>query len=130
MDILSKVRKPDDFELYNSLRLSITNIRGFRSNFVVCESLLESNSLDIFSLCQTNIENPFHFSNFTMKCYLSLIHKDSVTHLFHHRDWLTYCGKINRPDGLSYNFPISNNLQSFTKYLRLTHLTNLSFHVK
>ena len=130
MAILSKVCKPDNFELYNSLGLSLTNIRGFRSSFVLCESLLESNSLNIFSLCQINIENPFHSSNFTMKGYLPLIQKDSVTHLFHHKDWLTYCGKINRPDGLSYNFPISNNLESFTKYLRLTHLTKLNFHVK
>ena len=31
------------------------NIWGFRSNFVDCESFLESNSLDILALCETNL---------------------------------------------------------------------------
>ena len=39
MAILSKARKPDNFELHNSLKLSFMNIRGRRSNFADCESL-------------------------------------------------------------------------------------------
>ena len=42
MAILSKACKPDNFELHNSLKLSFTNIPGLHSNFVDCESFLES----------------------------------------------------------------------------------------
>ena len=47
MAVLSKGCKPDNFEPQNSLKLSFTNIRDLRSNFVECESFLESNSPDI-----------------------------------------------------------------------------------
>ena len=50
MAILSKACKPDNFESHNSLKLSFTNIRGLRSNFVDCESFLESDSPDILIL--------------------------------------------------------------------------------
>ena len=56
MAILSKACKPDDFESHNSLKLSFTNIWGFRSNFVGCQSFLESNSPDILALCETNLD--------------------------------------------------------------------------
>ena len=48
---LSKACKLDNFESHNPLKLNFTNIRGLRSNFVDCESLLESNSPDILALC-------------------------------------------------------------------------------
>ena len=48
--------KPDNFESHNSLKLSFTNIRGLRSNFVDCESFLESNSPDILALCEINLD--------------------------------------------------------------------------
>ena len=51
MAILSKARKPDNFESHNSLKLSFMNIRDLRSNFVDCESFLESNSPDILLFC-------------------------------------------------------------------------------
>ena len=57
MAILSKACKPDNFESHNSLKLSFTNIRGLRSNFVDCESFLESNSADILALCETNLDD-------------------------------------------------------------------------
>ena len=47
MAILSKACKPDHFELHNSLNLTFANIQGLCSNFVNCESFLESNSPDI-----------------------------------------------------------------------------------
>ena len=53
MAILSKGYKPDNFESHNSLKLSYTNVRGFHSNFVECESFLESDSPDILALCET-----------------------------------------------------------------------------
>ena len=50
-------RQPlDNFELYNSLKLSFANIKDLRSNFVGCESFFESNSPDILVLCETNLD--------------------------------------------------------------------------
>ena len=65
MTVLSKACKPDNFESYNSLKLSFTNIRGLRSNFVDCESFLESNSPDILALCETNLDDSIDSGNFS-----------------------------------------------------------------
>ena len=81
MAILSKACKPDNFELHNSLKLSFTNIRGLRSNFVDCESFLESNSPDILALCETNVDDSIDSGNFFVRGYLPLIRKDSSTHM-------------------------------------------------
>ena len=78
---ISKACKPDNFELHNSLKLSFTNIRGLRSNFVDCESFLESNSPDILALCETNLDDSIDSGNFSVRGYLSLIRKDSSTHM-------------------------------------------------
>ena len=58
--------KPGNFESHNSLKLSFTNIRAFPSNFVDCESFLESNSHDILALYVTNLDDPFDRSNFSV----------------------------------------------------------------
>ena len=55
MAILSKGRKPDNSESQNSVKLNFTNIRGLRSDFVEFESFLESNSPEIFVLCEKNL---------------------------------------------------------------------------
>ena len=81
MAILSKGCKPDNFEPHNSLKLSITNIRGLRSNFVECESFLESNSPDILALCETNLDDLIDSSNYSVRGYLPLIGKDYITHM-------------------------------------------------
>ena len=81
MAILSKACKPDNFESHNSLQLSFTNIRSLRSNFVDCKSCLESNSPDILSLCETNLDDSIDSGNFSVKSYLSLIRKDSSIHM-------------------------------------------------
>ena len=73
MAILSKACKPDNFELHNSLKLSFTNIQGLCSNFVDCESFLESNSPEIFALCERNQDDSIDSSNFSVMSYLSLI---------------------------------------------------------
>ena len=65
MAILSKACKPDNFESYNSIKLSFTNIRGLRSNFVDCESFLESNSPDILALCETNLDDSIDSGNYS-----------------------------------------------------------------
>ena len=49
--ILSEVSEPDNFESHDSLKLSFVNIWGLWSNFIDCESFLESNSPDILALC-------------------------------------------------------------------------------
>ena len=81
MAILSKGFKPDNFELHNSLKLSFTNIWGIRSNFAECESFLESNSPDIFTLCETNLDDSIDSGNFCVRGYLLSIWKDSATHM-------------------------------------------------
>ena len=81
MAILSKACKPDNFESHNSLKLSFTNIRGLLSNFVDCESFLESNSPDILALCETNLDDSIDSGNFSVRGYLPLIQKDSSTHM-------------------------------------------------
>ena len=81
MAILSKACKPDNFESHNSLKLSFMNIRGLRSNFVDCESFLESNSPDILALCETNLDDSIDSGNFSVTGYLPLIRKDSSTHM-------------------------------------------------
>ena len=81
MAILSKACKPDNFEPHNSRKLSFTNIRGLRSNFVDCESFLESNSPDILALCETNVDDSIDSGNFSVTAYLPLIRKHSSTHM-------------------------------------------------
>ena len=81
MAILSKTCKSDNFESHNSLKPSFTNIRGLRSNFVDCESFLESNSPDILALRTTNLGDSIDSDNFSVRGYLPLIRKDSGTHM-------------------------------------------------
>ena len=81
MAILSKARKPDNFESHNSLKLSFTNIRGLRSNYGDCESFLESNSPDILTVCETNLDDSIDSGYFSVIGYLPLIRKDSSTHM-------------------------------------------------
>ena len=82
MAILSKACKPDNFQSHNSLKLSFMNIQGPRSNFVDCESFLESNSPDILALCDTNLYDSIDSGNFSVRGYLPLIRKDSSTQIF------------------------------------------------
>ena len=44
-------------KLHKSVKLSFTNIRGLRSNFVGCESFLESNPPDILALYESKVED-------------------------------------------------------------------------
>ena len=66
MAILSKGCKQDKFESRNPLKLSFTNIRGLRSNYVECESFLESNSPDMMALCETNLDDSIDSGNFSV----------------------------------------------------------------
>ena len=82
MAILSKGCKPDNFESHNSLKLSFTNIQGLHLNFVECESILKSNSPDILTLCETNLDDYIGSSNFSVRGYVPLIRKDTVTLMY------------------------------------------------
>ena len=57
------------------------NIWGLCSNFVDYESFLESNSPDILAVCETNLDDSIDSGNFSERGYLSLIQKDSATHM-------------------------------------------------
>ena len=57
------------------------NIWDLRSNFVDCESFLESNSPDILALRETNLDDSIDSGNFSVRGYLPLIRKDSSTHM-------------------------------------------------
>ena len=81
MAILSKACKPDNFKSHNSLKFSFTNIRGFPSNFVDCESFLESNSAGNLVLCETNLDDSIDSGTFYVRGYLPLIREDSSTHI-------------------------------------------------
>ena len=79
MAMLSKACKADNFESHNSIKLSFTNTPGLLSDFVDCESFLESNSTVILVLCKTNLDNSIDSGNFSVRGYLPLIRKDSST---------------------------------------------------
>ena len=64
---ISKACKPDNFELFNFLKLSFVIIRGLSSNFVDCESFLESNSPDSVALCETNMDDLIDSGNFSVR---------------------------------------------------------------
>ena len=81
MAILSKACKSDNFDSHNSLKIIFMNIWGLRSNFVECESFLESNCPDILALCETNLDDSIDSGNFSVRGYLPLIGKDSSTHM-------------------------------------------------
>ena len=107
MAILSKACKPNNFESHNSLKLSFTNIWGLRSNFVDCESFLESNSPDILALCETNLDDSIDSGNFSVTGYLPLIWKDSSTHMH----GPTVCVKEGLP--FAWNISLENSADSY-----------------
>ena len=73
--------KTDNFETHNSVRLSFTNIRSLCSNFIECESFLESSSPDILAVCETNLDDSIDSGNFSVRGYLPFMQKHSVTHM-------------------------------------------------
>ena len=67
MVILSEGCKPDNLELHKSLKLCCTNIWGLCSNFVDCESFLESNSADSPTLFETNLDDSIDCGSFSVR---------------------------------------------------------------
>ena len=120
MATLSKACKPDNFESHNSLKLSFTNIRGLRSNFVDCEFFLESNSPDILALCETNLDDSIDSGNFSVTSYLPLIRKDSSTHMH----GLAVCVKEDLP--FARDLSLGNSADSYLCF-RLALLHSVSY---
>ena len=56
------------------------NICGLRLNFAECEFFLESNSPYILALCETSLDDSIDSDKFSVRGYLPLIQKDSITH--------------------------------------------------
>ena len=73
MAILSKACKPDNFELHSSLKLSFINRQDPCSNFVDCESFLESSSPDSLALRVTSLDDSTDSGNFCVRGYLPLV---------------------------------------------------------
>ena len=78
MAVLSKVFKPDNLEPHDFVKLSLTNIQGLYSNFVI---LKFSNSPNILVLYETTLDDSIYSCNFSVKGYLTLIWKGSVTNM-------------------------------------------------
>ena len=81
MVILSKVCKPDNYQLHNSPKLSFTNIWDLCLNFVDSEFFLESNSPGILALSETNLDYSNDSGNFVVRGDIPLIWKDYSTHM-------------------------------------------------
>ena len=120
MAILAKAFKPDNFELYNSLKLSFTNIWGLCSNFVDCESFLGSNSPDIVALCETNLDNSIDSGNYSVRGYFPLIRKDFSTHM--------HCLPVYVKEGLPFarDLSLENSANSYLCF-RLALLHSVSY---
>ena len=120
MAILSKACKPDNFESHNSLKLRFTNIRGLHSNFVDCESIVESNTPDILALCETNLNDSIDSGNFSVRGYLPLIRKDSSTHMY----GLAVYVKVGLP--FARDLSLENSADSYV-CLQLALLLSMSY---
>ena len=99
-------------------------------NFAECESFLQSNSPDILALCETNLDDSIDSGNISLRGYLPLIRKDSITNLHglavylkeglpfaYVFDWLyfTQC--------LTSFSSIDHLLRHYARFLILFHLT-------
>ena len=120
MAISSKTCKSDNVESHDSLKLSFMNIRCLRSNFVDCESFLESNSADIFALSETNLDDSIDSGNFSVRGYLPLIRKDSSTHM--------HGLAVYMKEGLPFaqDLSLENSADSYL-YFRLALLHSVSY---
>ena len=83
------------------------NILDLCSNFVDCESFLESNSPDILALCETNLDDSIDSGDFSVRDDLSLIRKDYITHM---HDLAVYV-----KEGLPFvwDLPLENSTDSY-----------------
>ena len=112
MVILSKACKPDNFEWHSSLKLGFANNWGLCSNFVDCESFLESNFPDILALCERNLDESNDSGNFSVSF---LIWKDSSAHM---HGLVVYV-----KEGLPFACDLSPENSALCSWLALLHFT-------
>ena len=102
-------------QLLNSSNCSINKIVDY-------ESFLESNSPDIFDLCETNLNGSITSSNFSVRGYLLLIWKDSSTYM----DGLTVYVKEGLP--FKQDLSLENSADSYVCFwLASLHSVNYFF---
>ena len=53
--------------VFIELNLSFKNVQGLRSNFIECESFLESDSPGILALRETNLDDLIDSRNFSVR---------------------------------------------------------------
>ena len=128
MVILSKGCKPENSESHNSLKLSITNIRDLRSNFFWMWIFFESNSPDILALCETNLDDSVDSGNSSVRGYLPLIRKDSITHMqgfaVYVKEGIPFARDISLENSADYLcFRLA--LLHFTSFSSIDHLLRL-----
>ena len=127
----------------NSLKLSFTNIRGLRSNFVDCKSFIELNFPDILALYETNLDDSIDFGNLSLRCYLLIIRKDSTTHMHRLAVYVKeghpfaslensadsyLCFRLALLHSVPYFFSsIDHLLRLYAQFLILFHLTWMKF---
>ena len=103
----------------NQILLNRTTI-GLCSNFVDCESFLESNSPDTLALCQINPDDSIDSGNFLVIGYLPLIRNDSSTHM--------HGLAVNLKEGLPFarELSLENSADSYLCF-RLALLDSVSY---
>ena len=125
MAILLKGCKPDNLESHNSQKLRFTNIQGVGSNFVKCESFLESNSCYSCSVWD-KLGWLNWFWQFLYEGLSSQIQKESVTHMHGLAVYVktAFCmGLISRKLRiLTYVFEWLNYTQYLTPFSSINHL--------
>ena len=91
-------------------------------NFVNCEFFLESNSPDILAVCETNLDDSIDSGNFSVRGYLPLIRKDSITHMH----GLAVYVKEGLP--FAWDLSLENSADSYLCFwLALLHLVSYFF---
>ena len=89
-------------------------------SFVECESFLESNSPGILALSETNLDDSIDSGNFSVRGYLPLIRKDSITHI--------HGLEVYVKEGLPFaqDLPLENSADSYLCF-RLALLHSVSY---
>ena len=120
MAILSKGCKTDNFESCNSLSLALQIFEAFVRILVIANLSLNQTVL-IFFLCETNLNNSIDSGNFPVRCYLPLIRNDSSTHMH----GLAIYVKKGLP--FSQDLSLENSVDSYCFRLALLHSVSYFF---
>ena len=103
------------------------NIKGLRSNFVDCESFVESNSPEILAVCETNLVDSIDSGNCSVRGYLPLIRKDSNIHMHgltvYVKEGLPFARDLSVENSRKFLFMFSTGfIQCLTSFFSYNHL--------